>query len=450
MQLSRFLAKSRIIDLESSDLTGVLNELLDTCNIDEVQSRKDKVLKNLLDREKNMSTYLGDGIIFPNIKIKMKRRYVLLVGRAPNGIDYENMDEYKEVRLVFVLIASQSERNYLNVLASLAKVFQEKLAPDSDLLTLPLADFQNSLLESFGAVQKSNQTKSTKSNRFMLREARRMAKGMNCDMLLVFGDIFSSSYNIDQPISEIKQVLVSNTGVDTKTKQLFDEVITIGSASSSRLSQLRSAVLIGLTRGVIKFNDQICCLSGRPKSNEFDTVVVIDVEKEFKSVLSRDEKLLPDNVQPEILERVFSIATELALEGREGKPVGCLFVVGDANKINQFSKPLVLNPFFGYKDEDRNVLNPFMDETVKEFSSIDGAFIIRGDGVIDSAGTLLHTPEIAPVLPSGLGSRHSAAAAISQATDCIAIVVSSSTGQVTVFRNGEMLPLIERVQLREE
>ena len=85
-----------------------------------------------------------------------------------------------------------------------------------------------------------------------------------------------------------------------------------------------------------------------------------------------------------------------------------------------------------------------MDETVKEFSSIDGAFIIRGDGVLESAGTLIHTPEYQHTLPGGLGARHAAAAAITKVADCLAIVVSSSTGQVTLFREGEMLPLVEK------
>jgi DNA integrity scanning protein DisA with diadenylate cyclase activity len=103
-----------------------------------------------------------------------------------------------------------------------------------------------------------------------------------------------------------------------------------------------------------------------------------------------------------------------------------------------------LNPFFGYKEEERNILNPFMDETVKEFSSIDGAFTIRGDGVVESAGSLIQATDSNHALPSGLGSRHAAAAAISVASNCIAIVVSSSTSQVTLFRRGVMLPLTEK------
>jgi len=141
---------------------------------------------------------------------------------------------------------------------------------------------------------------------------------------------------------------------------------------------------------------------------------------------------------------VLAIATELAVEGREGRSVGCLFVVGDTEHVKPFAKPLVINTFYGYAEEDRNILNPFMDETVKEFSSIDGAFIIRGDGVIESAGSFIHAPNHDYQLPGGLGTRHSAGAAISLVTDCLSIVVSASGRQVTLFRRGQMLPLIQK------
>jgi DNA integrity scanning protein DisA with diadenylate cyclase activity len=203
-------------------------------------------------------------------------------------------------------------------------------------------------------------------------------------------------------------------------------------------------MLVALSRGVIAFNDRICCIGGMTGSNQFDTVVVVEIEREFQTLLTGHADLLPDDVKPEVLERIIAVATELAVEGREGRPVGCLFVLGDSTRVERLTKPLVLNPFFGYKEEDRNILNPFMDETVKEFSSIDGAFVIRGDGVVLSAGSLIQATDTDHALPSGLGSRHAAAAAISVATQCIALVVSSSTGQVTLFRRGVMLPLTEK------
>ena len=89
------------------------------------------------------------------------------------------------------------------------------------------------------------------------------------------------------------------------------------------------------------------------------------------------------------------------------------------------------------------MLNPFIDETIKEYSLLDGAFVIGGNGIVESAGSLIHSNTQVP-LPGGLGTRHAAAVAISQAVDCIAITISSSTGQVSLFRNGKMLPLFDK------
>ena len=48
-----------------------------------------------------------------------------------------------------------------------------------------------------------------------------------------------------------------------------------------------------------------------------------------------------------------------------------------------------------------------------------------------------------PQLASGLGTRH-AAAAITASTDAAAIVVSQSTGTVTVFKSGQMITDIHK------
>jgi DNA integrity scanning protein DisA with diadenylate cyclase activity len=57
----------------------------------------------------------------------------------------------------------------------------------------------------------------------------------------------------------------------------------------------------------------------------------------------------------------------------------------------------------------KNILDPCLGETVKEFSTIDGAFILRGNGEIMSAGAFLRPEKAAVNLPSGLGARHAAA-----------------------------------------
>jgi DNA integrity scanning protein DisA with diadenylate cyclase activity len=88
-----------------------------------------------------------------------------------------------------------------------------------------------------------------------------------------------------------------------------------------------------------------------------------------------------------------------------------------------------------------------MDETIKELALIDGAFIVRGNGVVEAAGCLIQAKAEEIVLPGGLGTRHAAAAAITHVTDSLALVVSSS-GQVTYFRKGQMFTLFDKSEGR--
>jgi DNA integrity scanning protein DisA with diadenylate cyclase activity len=105
------------------------------------------------------------------------------------------------------------------------------------------------------------------------------------------------------------------------------------------------------------------------------------------------------------------------------------------NSISSYQRPVL-------SEAERNILDPGLDETIKEFASIDGAFIITGDGIVLSAGSYLRPPsdadEIAE-LPSGFGARHAAAAGITVCSNALAITVSESTGMVSIFKNGSIM-----------
>jgi DNA integrity scanning protein DisA with diadenylate cyclase activity len=393
-----------------------------------------------------MTTYLGNGVALPHVRVKMPRRYLLAIGRSRIGIKHDGAKDEERVRIIVMLLAGEQARDYLQVLACVARLMKEPEQVESLSASGDLDEFYKNLISSLGGIRPV-QALQNRINRLMQREAEHVAKGAGCSSLIVFGDTFVGGIEPGELSSKMKTVLVTRnpteTLIDTDTPERVS-TIQVRSYSRQRLAQLRSALLVALMRGVISFNDRVCCLGGMTGSNQFDTLVVVDVEREFQTLMTGSKDLLPDDVKPEVLERVVAVATELAVEGREGRPVGCLFVLGDHDRVEKLIKPLVLNPFYGYKEEDRNILNPFMDETIKEFSSLDGAFVIRGDGVVESAGSLIQATDVEHNLPSGLGSRHAAGAAISVSTQCIAIVVSSSSGQVTLFRRGVMLPLTEK------
>ena len=115
---------------------------------------------------------------------------------------------------------------------------------------------------------------------------------------------------------------------DFRRSQVY-VLVAVRVAVSAMLSSFQLPSL-----GVVKFTDRICCVGGISGSNQFDTLVVVDIEREFQTLLTGSTAdLLPEDVKPEVLERVIAVATELAVEGREGRPVGCLFVVGDTERV---------------------------------------------------------------------------------------------------------------------
>ena len=447
MRLDRYIAKSRIIEIQAKDLMGAMQELVEVATRRIQQDLNVRRITNqLMSREKTMTTYLGNGVAMPHIRVKMKRPYIFAVGRVADGIDFEGLPEYRQIRLIFLLLASDNEKNYLNVLASLARMFRDRDLVDNMITAPDTGSLAERVILGFGGLLARPERRQTRFNRLLLKEAEKIAREAKCSAILLFGDTFAGGIEGARGLPNFRTILVTRgTGDRPLESNQIETAIEVRSFSSQRLSQTRSAILIGLTRGIFKHNDRLLCIGGIPASNQLDSMMVIDIEREFQSVIDRENDLLPSSVKIEVLERMIAIATELSVEGREGKPVGTMFVIGDTERVNNMVKPLVLNPFYGYRMEDRNVLNPFMDETIKEYSVIDGGFVIRGDGIIESAGSLIHAPaEFYDNLPSGYGTRHSAAAAITKATDSISICVSASSGQVTLFRKGVMFPLLEK------
>ncbi|HVL87222.1 MAG TPA: diadenylate cyclase [Candidatus Thermoplasmatota archaeon] len=171
-----------------------------------------------------------------------------------------------------------------------------------------------------------------------------------------------------------------------------------------------------------------------------DTVVLFDATRDPH--LSTIRKELEERVDLPLLERMLRLAGELSREGREGAKVGAVFVIGDSDAVMARSKPLVLNPFEGHAEARRNLLDDAVWETAKEFSQLDGAFIVRENGVVVAAGRYIDTDKDIE-LPSGLGGRHLAAASITKITKAVAITVSTS-GTIRVFKDGRIVITMAR------
>ena len=138
------------------------------------------------------------------------------------------------------------------------------------------------------------------------------------------------------------------------------------------------------------------------------------------------------------MQSIINLAVELAREGREGRRVGAIFVVGDEDTVQALSRPMILDPLACHEPSLRHIHDPDLRETIKELSLLDGAFVVSEDGYFTAACRYLNADARGVPMPMGLGSRHLAAAAITRSAKCTAVVLSESA-VVRVFLKGELV-----------
>lgn len=285
--------------------------------------------------------------------------------------------------------------------------------------------------------------------RSMVQHAHAIAREVGARVIMFYADVIEEDSDLSALIEDVnfRVILVSRRSGFLPPGERGDlcSVVHVPDIAMTRAGQVKVATLVAAAESLIRPDDRILCLTGVDRSGSIDTIMVLDMGVEIELFSTSTADPLPKDVTPAVFERILTLASELGVEGREGRTVGTLFVVGDSDRVLSQSHQLVINPFHGYPEGERNILDPRLEETVKEFSAIDGAFVIRGDGVILSAGRYLAPrSRLEEPLPQGLGTRHETAARITVTTEAIALCVSQSTGTVSIFKGGRMIIDIQK------
>jgi len=188
-----------------------------------------------------------------------------------------------------------------------------------------------------------------------------------------------------------------------------------------------------LGQELVDEGDEVVCLT-RAFDDGVDTVVRIRADEFVRTGVY--DLFVNSRPDADVVRDVFDVAIELGRKGQKGKPVGALFVVGDAGKVMNKSRPLSYNPF---EKSHVQVGDPIVNVMLKEFSRLDGAFVISDSGKIVSSYRYLEPAAEGVDIPKGLGARHMAAGAITRDTNALAIVLSESDGMVRAFKAGELI-----------
>lgn len=410
----------------------VLKEMINYSIPEEEASIREAVYRECLEREKAATTVVEKGLAFPHAKMQTIEHPVICTGYSKKGVVWDSSGEI--VHIIVLLICHEDD--HLANLAELASMIQvpgvqEKLSevntPESIIRILREAkEFR----------QKRIPHKKEKMTHTLVRQVGTLLKESPDARALVYSNTPSRIIKLMGEIGPTTLSLVTNQP-DLRKKltpcsNRLDEIYQVEGNLSDEIHVLREL----WTKEKLKEGEIIISISGFEHDDVPHRISISSIPWDLYNESRLRSYQIPHNVNMDILSRVIYLASELSRQGREGKAVGTIFVVGEYEKVEPFCKQLIINPFGGLKEQNRSILDPSLSETIKEFSKIDGAFIIGNDGQIHSAGTYLSIPPGGGELPSGLGARHAAARGITIAAPVASAVISESTGSIRIFWDG--------------
>ncbi len=284
----------------------------------------------------------------------------------------------------------------------------------------------------------------TEQSKTIFEQAADVAASLKAQAILVIVEAPLDWEQLKQIVGDIQLVLAADQVefVEGATDAQLQYVL-LNMQDSTVQEHLTQAILESVADDILAPRSRVVAVYSGFEADTLDSISILRLGDHLVRLTSRDLRQLETSVPLDTLKIVVDVALDLGREGREGKPIGTMFVVGDARNVLINSRPTGFDPVRGYNRKERNLNDPRVREGIKEIAQIDGAFVVSADGTVEAAARYIDAPAKDITLAKGLGTRHWGAAAISRATKAVAVTVSESTGTVRLFQKGEVVLRIE-------
>jgi len=438
--------RSRILELRATSKEGAFEEMVAAVCAGHAEIDPKAIRAELSQKEALFSSVVRDGVAIPHVRIAMEPPVLVAIGRSEEGVKFFD-NSFPRVRLVILLLSREDlPESHLRILAQIAKILNNNSMLDR-IFAATSADEILAIFSPKGARRMAAKTLDQEITKLLIEESARLAKKLKVSAVLVNCDQLQD-IELLAPLKETRLIPVFKEQIapDAFLKR-FPEVLAVPDLDLAKVGQIRLTIFLALARNWLRKKDVVLYLLPGVGVRGLSNLDVVVIRDRFKEVVHFQTERFRKVVQPAVLERVIKIAFDLAVSGREGKRIGTLFVLGDQEIVLKSSQQLVVNPFRrdAFSDETWNIQDPAVEEMVKELSQLDGAFVIAGDGAIRSAATYIGSKRKRAEIPKGFGARHQAAANITAATKALAVVLSESSGTVTIFQNGKILLSVEQI-----
>lgn len=274
--------------------------------------------------------------------------------------------------------------------------------------------------------------------------AVRMAEAVQADAVLVLVDGPADWAELKRRVGDFPILLAADTADEVEgAKEHQLPSVLLETPDAPVYERVGQALLEFVADDLLWAGADVVVVYSGFEAGKLDSLSFVKLDEHLGRLTPRDLQKIETQVPLDTLKLVVDLAVEIGREGREGKPVGCMFVVGDSRKVMSQSHPAGFDPVRGYSRKERDLHDPRVREAVKEIAQLDGAFVVSQEGVVEASCRLIDTAPVNLTLSKGLGARHWAGAAISKNTKAISIVVSESSGSVRIFQDGEIVLRIE-------
>lgn len=119
LEICSYLRPERVLYLKTADKEQVMELLLDLICRDEKIIDPQKIRHAIWEREKSMSTGIGEGIAIPHARSKAATDFVVAFALVKEGLDFEALDG-KPVNVIFMIVANDTQdKKYVRLLSRL-------------------------------------------------------------------------------------------------------------------------------------------------------------------------------------------------------------------------------------------------------------------------------------------------------------------------------------------
>jgi len=112
--------------LQTSTKVEVIKELIALLAENRAISNGEEILKSVMEREKILSTGLGNGVAIPHCKTSSVEDFAIALGIHPQGVDFQSLD-HKPSHIIFLLVGPENKPGFhIRLLSRISRIISKE------------------------------------------------------------------------------------------------------------------------------------------------------------------------------------------------------------------------------------------------------------------------------------------------------------------------------------